>query len=81
MDEPLYCSQVAGCNDHYSINGLSYLNLTCIDCDNIPQMSNISVMWQVLQTVCCCDDHSLLCCVCMYLYLYSNICVVHQHSI
>ena len=50
VDEPMYCHQVAGCDSHYSINGLSYLNLTCIDCDNIPQMADISVMWQVRMT-------------------------------
>jgi hypothetical protein len=41
----MYCHQT--CDDSYTIDGLKYLNLTCIDCDNIPQMSDISVMWQV----------------------------------
>jgi hypothetical protein len=48
----MYCHQT--CDDSYTIDGLKYLNLTCIDCDNIPQMSDISVMWQVgpLLSVC-----------------------------
>ena len=43
----MYCSQT--CDDHYTFQGQQYLNLTCIDCDNIPQMSSISVMWQAFQ--------------------------------
>jgi hypothetical protein len=44
-DEPLHCSQ--SCDDTYYIGKTQYLNSSCIDCDDIPQMSNISVMWQV----------------------------------
>lgn len=45
--QPLYCSQT--CDNYYSDNGQLLLNLTCIDCDDIPQMSNISVFWQIPQ--------------------------------
>lgn len=47
--QPLYCSQT--CDDHYPDNGQMLLNLTCIDCDDIPQMSNMSVFWQIPQFV------------------------------
>lgn len=30
---------------------LSYLNLTCVECDDIPQMSHLSIMWQIPQFV------------------------------
>ena len=43
--KPAYCHQT--CNDYYTVGDVTYLNLTCIDCDNIPQMSGISVFWQV----------------------------------
>lgn len=43
--QPAYCHQT--CDNYYQMNNITYLNLTCIDCDNIPQMSNISVFWQV----------------------------------
>jgi hypothetical protein len=45
VDEPMYCSQI--CDTTYVVGDQTFLNLTCIDCDDIPQMSNISVMWQV----------------------------------
>jgi hypothetical protein len=36
------------CSSYYDgPNNVQYLNLTCIDCDNIPQMSHMSVFWQV----------------------------------
>lgn len=44
-DQPAFCSQT--CDDFYNINNVKYLNSTCIDCDDIPQMSDVSVMWQV----------------------------------
>ena len=40
----MYCSQIANC-DTIDPDGL--LDLNCIDCDNIPQMSKLSVFWQV----------------------------------
>ncbi len=49
VDKPLNCHQT--CDNYYDLNGITYLNLTCIDCDNIPQMSNISVFWQVSTTI------------------------------
>jgi hypothetical protein len=49
VDKPLNCHQT--CDNYYDLNGITYLNLTCIDCDNIPQMSNISVFWQVSASI------------------------------
>eukprot|EP00597_Dinobryon_sp_UTEXLB2267_P005647 CAMPEP_0170080918 /NCGR_PEP_ID=MMETSP0019_2-20121128/16920_1 /TAXON_ID=98059 /ORGANISM="Dinobryon sp., Strain UTEXLB2267" /LENGTH=662 /DNA_ID=CAMNT_0010295097 /DNA_START=50 /DNA_END=2038 /DNA_ORIENTATION=- len=46
-DQPAYCSQVAGCTALQPNSTL--LSLSCIDCDNIPQMSKLSVFWQVPQ--------------------------------
>lgn len=43
--KPANCHQT--CSDSYYVGNVQYLNLTCIDCDNIPQMANISVFWQV----------------------------------
>jgi hypothetical protein len=43
--KPANCHQT--CSDYYNLNGVTYLNITCIDCDNIPQMSHLSVFWQV----------------------------------
>ena len=45
-DEPAYCS--ATC-DVLGSDGL--LSPACIDCDDIPQMSNINVFWQIPQFV------------------------------
>jgi hypothetical protein len=42
-EEPSNCSQISGCND--IIDGL--LSEVCIQCDNIPQMSDISILWQI----------------------------------
>jgi hypothetical protein len=40
------------CSSYYDgPNNVQYLNLTCIDCDNIPQMSHMSVFWQVRSSV------------------------------
>ena len=44
-DEPTNCSLI--CNNY---NG-TQLSLDCISCDDIPQMSNISIFWQVPQFV------------------------------
>jgi dipeptide/tripeptide permease len=46
---PLYCSQT--CNDFYidPASQQRYLNLTCISCDDLPQMSRLSVFWQIPQ--------------------------------
>jgi hypothetical protein len=41
------------CSSYYESNNVQYLNLTCIDCDNIPQMSHMSVFWQVARTLHC----------------------------
>lgn len=46
-DQPASCSQT--CSTIDPATGL--LDLSCIDCDNIPQMSGISIMWQVPQFV------------------------------
>jgi hypothetical protein len=43
--QPANCWQT--CDTSYSVAGVQYLNLTCISCDDIPQMSTISVFWQV----------------------------------
>lgn len=43
--QPANCHQT--CSDYYQLSNVTYLNLTCIDCDNIPQMSHLSVFWQV----------------------------------
>ena len=38
----LYLSCAGG-----SLNGQPYLNASCISCEDIPQMSKLSVFWQV----------------------------------
>eukprot|EP00602_Paraphysomonas_sp_CaronLab_P012061 CAMPEP_0185040878 /NCGR_PEP_ID=MMETSP1103-20130426/39487_1 /TAXON_ID=36769 /ORGANISM="Paraphysomonas bandaiensis, Strain Caron Lab Isolate" /LENGTH=538 /DNA_ID=CAMNT_0027580373 /DNA_START=191 /DNA_END=1807 /DNA_ORIENTATION=+ len=48
-DEPANCHQINGCDDYYTYNNRQYLNLTCISCDDIPQMSEVSVFWQIPQ--------------------------------
>lgn len=49
-DEPAYCHQT--CSDYYvGPSGVLLLNMTCIDCDDIPQMSNMSIFWQIPQFV------------------------------
>lgn len=45
VDKPAHCSQT--CDT--VIDG--YLSLECIDCDDIPQMSSISIFWQIPQFV------------------------------
>lgn len=45
--KPQNCGQ--SCDDVYTLQGVTYLNMTCIDCDNIPQVSNVSVLWQIIQ--------------------------------
>eukprot|EP01040_Poterioochromonas_malhamensis_P014576 gene14576-16151_t len=47
--QPANCHQT--CSDYYQLSNVTYLNLTCIDCDNIPQMSHLSVFWQIFQFV------------------------------
>lgn len=52
VDEPRNCFQVAGCDIRYLVPPSlkqSYLNLTCVECDDIPQMSRVSVFWQIPQ--------------------------------
>ena len=46
-DEPTNCDQI--CNDYDPVTQL--LLLTCIDCDDIPQMSSLSIFWQIPQFV------------------------------
>lgn len=47
--QPNYCTQTCN-NTFYSVeDSMALLNLTCIDCDNIPQTSNLSVLWQIPQ--------------------------------
>jgi hypothetical protein len=48
-DKPLNCYQIDGCDDHYveSAAATLLLNITCIACDDIPQMSHVSIFWQV----------------------------------
>ena len=48
--EPTHCSQT--CSKTYKDGGRTYLDKDCIDCDDIPQMSNVSVMWQVHVNIC-----------------------------
>eukprot|EP00608_Synchroma_pusillum_P009396 CAMPEP_0198438436 /NCGR_PEP_ID=MMETSP1452-20131203/50943_1 /TAXON_ID=1181717 /ORGANISM="Synchroma pusillum, Strain CCMP3072" /LENGTH=617 /DNA_ID=CAMNT_0044159019 /DNA_START=66 /DNA_END=1919 /DNA_ORIENTATION=+ len=45
--EPAYCHKKSGCDDRYGPD--QYLNLTCIHCDDIPQIADISVFWQIPQ--------------------------------
>lgn len=47
VDEPENCHQIKGCDLYYTEGSYEFLNLTCIKCDDIPQMSHISVFWQV----------------------------------
>jgi dipeptide/tripeptide permease len=49
VEEPANCHQINGCDLHYADGKYSFLNLTCIECDDIPQMSKLSVFWQVPQ--------------------------------
>lgn len=46
---PLYCSQT--CHTYYidPVTNSQMLNLTCIHCDDLPQMSHMSVFWQIPQ--------------------------------
>jgi dipeptide/tripeptide permease len=44
-DEPANCSQICPAESD------TYLPLNCISCDDIPQMSKISIFWQVPQFV------------------------------
>ncbi len=46
VDKPAQCSQTCSVIDP---SGL--LSLDCIDCDDIPQMSNLSIFWQVPQFI------------------------------
>jgi hypothetical protein len=48
-EKPNNCHQT--CYNYYNQSGITYLNLTCIDCDNIPQMSHMSVFWQAFQFI------------------------------
>jgi len=47
--QPNYCSQT--CNTTYfsQTDDMNLLNLTCINCENIPQTSHLSVLWQIPQ--------------------------------
>lgn len=47
VSQPAYCSQT--CSTMVVENGQSLLSLSCISCNDIPQMSNISVFWQIPQ--------------------------------
>eukprot|EP00604_Paraphysomonas_vestita_P001050 CAMPEP_0174822468 /NCGR_PEP_ID=MMETSP1107-20130205/15903_1 /TAXON_ID=36770 /ORGANISM="Paraphysomonas vestita, Strain GFlagA" /LENGTH=222 /DNA_ID=CAMNT_0016041413 /DNA_START=1139 /DNA_END=1804 /DNA_ORIENTATION=- len=49
VDEPANCHQINGCDLYYDEGSYTYLNLTCIKCDEIPQMSHVSVFWQIPQ--------------------------------
>ena len=46
-DQPLYCSQT--CDDTHFENGVEVLDMACINCDDIPQMSSVSIFWQIPQ--------------------------------
>ncbi len=48
VSQPLYCSQTCDAT-FQSPSGLVLLNSTCISCEDIPQMSPISILWQVPQ--------------------------------
>ena len=50
VEEPANCHQINGCDLYYPEGKYTYLNLTCIKCDDIPQMSKLSVFWQVSTT-------------------------------
>ena len=41
-DEPAYCSRIAGCTDN---------DISCISCDEIPQMSKLSIFAQIPQFI------------------------------
>ncbi len=43
--QPLNCHQT--CGDTYSIGAVTYLNTTCISCADLPQITDMSVFWQV----------------------------------
>ena len=45
--KPQNCGQ--SCEDTYTLKGVTYLNMTCIDCQDIPQVADVSVMWQTIQ--------------------------------
>jgi peptide/histidine transporter 3/4 len=48
VDKPQNCNQIC---DTILDDDNHYLSLDCIDCDDIPQMSNISIFWQIPQFV------------------------------
>ena len=45
--EPLYCSQT--CDQTVIVDGQELLSLDCISCEDIPQMSHMSIFWQIPQ--------------------------------
>ena len=45
-DEPVYCHRVSGCT---TLDASGLLSLECIDCDDIPRSSPMSVFWQIPQ--------------------------------
>lgn len=50
-EEPMYCHKINGCDDYFTSGKYEFLNISCIKCDDIPQMSHLSVFWQVPQFV------------------------------
>jgi dipeptide/tripeptide permease len=49
LDQPLYCNKKSDCDFFYTLSTTTYLNTTCIHCNDIPQMSSLSVFWQIPQ--------------------------------
>lgn len=48
--EPTDCHKISGC-DIYNDDDDAYLALECIKCSDIPQMSRLSIFWQIPQFV------------------------------
>ena len=47
--QPLYCSET--CDQTVIVDGQELLSLDCISCEDIPQMSDMSIFWQIPQFV------------------------------
>lgn len=45
--KPLYCHQV--CDRYLTVGDKEVFDITCVICDNIPQMSDLSIFWQIPQ--------------------------------
>lgn len=47
--QPLHCTQTCDVTYYSPLYSMPLLNLTCISCEDIPQTSSLSVLWQIPQ--------------------------------